>query len=194
MRSPTGLQHAHEGAEHRLADGHEDVRIRNALEALGILQDLSSTHVYQRLCRVPARGCERRLRRKSLLLNIVLTTAAKPCGPNLKIERGLISDAKRRASSIVNSPATRLVRSARAEITSAVCRSNLFSTSSSAGSRSRARVVGFARVKMFSDARYKRITFGYSTRAQGKRICRRADGAERTGACRFCKWRRSWQL
>ena len=127
------------------------MRIKNGWETPLAIPDLSSSHMYHGPCRVPSRGYDRGNRRKRSQLNLSRPTASTPCSPNMSGERGAINVAKRCASSTMNSSTTRLVHQRVAEPTFTASRSNLFPTSPAAGSRSRARVVGFARVKMFSD-------------------------------------------
>ena len=151
LRPPSARKTSPEAAQHRLLEGLERVRITNGWETPLPLPDLSSSHMYHGPCRVPSRGYDRGNRRKRSQLNLSRPTASTPCSPNMSGERGAINVAKRCASSTMNSSTTRLVHQRVAEPTFTASRSNLFPTSPAAGSRSRARVVGFARVKMFSD-------------------------------------------
>ena len=88
MRPPTGHQQAPDGAQHRHPDGHEGVRNESALDDPRELPDLSSTHMYQRPCRVPARGCDRRPRRKRSELDILVAAGGHTVEPTHAVRAG----------------------------------------------------------------------------------------------------------
>ena len=75
-----------------------------------------------------------------------------------------LSAANRRPLSTVNTSTSRLGRSARAELSSAGGRSNLFPTSLAALSTTRARVDEMTRVKMFSDVNSGRLLHPFTLR------------------------------
>ena len=193
MRSPTGRQQAPEGAQHRHPDGHEGVRNEKALETPVRRRDLSSTHMHQWAAQSPDRGCDRRLRRKGFLLDILETSAATPYSPRMWVGRVVISVSKGRILTTVISSNTRPDRPGHAELSSMAKRLNCSAHLPRRGEHisSTKRWICVSQ-KVFWRLLGTSLTSELSTRSQGQRVGRRRDDDGGRRGRRLCEWWLWW--
>ena len=140
---------------------------------------------------VRASGCEARLRRKRVLLDIMIIVGGSPVSSTMFCGRVAVEPAQGRSMSTASRCTARLDRSGRVELSCTTGSFKRFRQRRGAGDTSRARVDGFARVKKPSGICSGRLLHRSYLRGHGAKGS--ADVAAATsapGERRLCKWTR----
>ena len=145
--------------------------------------------MHQWAAQSPDRGCDRRLRRKGFLLDILETSAATPYSPRMWVGRVVISVSKGRILTTVISSNTRPDRPGRAELSSMAKRLNCSAHLPRRGEHisSTKRWICVSQ-KVFWRLLGTSLTSELSTRSQGQRVGRRRDDDGGRRGRRLCEW------